>query len=269
MTRSDQFDLSLVMPCYNETENLPYSVPRLFRAFEAAGYRLQLVAVDNGSRDGTWERIHQLAATHQVITPVKVDVNVGFGNGILVGLPHARAAWIGTVAADGQVDAEDLVRLYDAAAGTDGGVLAKVRRRFRMDGFARKIISICYNGFVWCLWPGIGTLDVNGQPRMMRREVWDAMTLSSTNWLLDPEMVIKAHYMGLRILELNVFARMRGNGLSHVRVATCWEFFRELVRARLTGRFTGWRGRLPALPKPAEAASVVPDGSPKEAATTR
>lgn len=247
MPQSERPDISLVMPCYNEVESLPYSVPRLLRAFEAAGYRLQLVTVNNGSRDRTWEVINQFASEHPEITPVMVETNIGFGNGVISGLPHAIAPWVGTVAADGQVDAEDLVRLYEAAMGTDGKVLAKVRRRFRMDGFLRKIISVGYNGFVWMLWPGIGTLDVNGQPRIMRRERWQAMDLRSTNWLLDPEMIIKAHYMGLRILELNVFARMRGNGLSHVRFSTCWEFFIHLLKMRFSGELSAWRGHLPAI----------------------
>lgn len=238
---ADRPHISLVMPCYNEEESLPYSVPRLLRAFERAGYRLQLVAVNNGSRDRTWALINEYAAAHPEITPVMVETNIGFGNGILAGLPHATARWVGTVAADGQVDAEDLVRLYEAAVGTDGAVLVKVRRRFRMDGFLRKIISVGYNSFVWSLWPGLGTLDVNGQPRLMRRERWEEMNLQSTNWLLDPEMVIKAHYMGLRILELNVFARMRSNGLSHVRLATCWEFFTHLLRMRFSGALREWR----------------------------
>lgn len=235
--------LSLVMPCYNEEESLPYSIPRLLRAFEQAGHRLELVAVDNGSRDRTWELIGQFAARHPEVTPVRIAANIGFGNGILTGIEHARAPWVGTVAADGQVDAEDLVRLFEAAVGTDGSMLVKVRRRFRMDGFLRKIISICYNGFVWILWPGIGTLDVNGQPRLMRRERWREMGLQSRNWLLDPEMVVKAHYMGMGVLELNVFARMRSNGISHVRVSTCWEFFVHLLRMRFGGELRQWRSR--------------------------
>jgi glycosyltransferase involved in cell wall biosynthesis len=233
--------VSLIMPCYNEEESLPYTVPRLLRAFEREHYRLQLVTVDNGSRDRTWEIIQAFAAEHPGITPVRVEKNIGFGNGILQGIASATAPWVGTVAADGQVDAEDLVRLYEAACATDGMIVAKVRRRFRMDGFLRKIISIGYNGFVWTLWPRLGSLDVNGQPRLMRREVLHAMQLTSTNWLLDPEMLVKAHYLGVRVLELNVFARMRGNGLSHVRMSTCWEFFVHLLRMRFSGDLAAWR----------------------------
>ena len=86
-----------------------------------------------------------------------MEVNIGFGQGILAGIPACTAPWVGMVAADGQVDAEDVVRLYEAAASTNARVFAKVRRRFRMDGFLRKLISIGYNAYVLMLWPGIGS----------------------------------------------------------------------------------------------------------------
>ena len=243
--------LSLIMPCYNEEDNVEYRVPRLLRAFEAAGHRLQVVAVNNGSTDRTGALLAQLAGSHADVTVVTVPKNIGFGQGILAGIPHCVAPWVGMVAADGQVDEEDVVRLFDAARVAHGPVLAKVRRRFRMDGPLRKVVSIGYNLYVRMLWPRLGSIDVNGNPRMMPREVLLAMQLESTNWLLDPEMLIKAQYLGVRVLELNVFARMRGNGLSHVRASTCWEFAIELIRFRFARRYRRWRSTLslPSLPE--------------------
>ena len=191
--------------------------------------------MDNGSTDGTGEILRELCRRHARLSTHRVPMNQGYGNGILEGIPLASADWVGMIPADGQVDAEDVVRLYEAALATDGQVVAKVRRRFRLDGFAREVVSIAYNALVLMLWPGIGTLDMNGSPKLMRREALLAMGLTSRHWFLDPELMIKAHYMGLRVLEVNVFARMRGTGLSHVRASTCWEFFAELVRYRFTG----------------------------------
>ena len=74
------------------------------------------------------------------------------------------------------------------------------------------------------VWPRLASIDVNGSPKILPRDAVTAMQLESKGWLLDPEILIKAHYMGLRILEFNVFARMRGSGLSHVRPGHCWEF---------------------------------------------
>ena len=76
------------------------------------------------------------------------------------------------------------------------------------------------------------------------------MQLESKRWFLDPEILIKSSHLGVRVLELNAFARMRGRGLSHVRAATCWEFFRELLRYRFTGYLGPWKTRVaPELAK--------------------
>jgi glycosyltransferase involved in cell wall biosynthesis len=230
------------MPCYNEAGNVPSTVPRLVRAFANSDVRFEIVTVDNGSKDNTWAKLSELAERYPgVVCPVRVETNIGFGNGILQGMRHARGKWIGTVAADGQVDAEDVLRLYEACADTDEWIVGKVRRRYRMDGFMRKVISVGYNLFVRILWPRLGSWDVNGQPRMLRRDLAAVMDLQSTNWLFDPEMLIKAHYMGVRVIEVNVFARMRGSGLSHVRMATCWEFFTYLLGFRFSGKLKAWR----------------------------
>src|SRR2546425_9711414 len=78
-------DLSLVMPCYNEEEVVGYTIPGLVRAFGARGHRLELVAVDNGSTDRTGEIIQQLSREHPGVVLQRVEVNQGYGNGILSG----------------------------------------------------------------------------------------------------------------------------------------------------------------------------------------
>ena len=237
-TRPTHPDVTFIVPCYNEEAIIEYTIPRLLKAFEQAGYRLELVAVDNGSADRTGEIIKGMAARNPAIVHHRVEVNEGYGKGVLEALPLCTAPWVGIIPADGQVDAEDVVRLYEAVVTTDGKVLGKVRRRFRMDGPQRAIISIIYNVFVRTLWPRLESLDINGSPKLLPREVIASMDLQSKDWLLDPEIMIKAHYMGIRILELNAFSRMRGNGVSHVRGATCWRFVWYLLLFRFSRQ---WR----------------------------
>lgn len=246
-------DVSFVMPAYNEEAVVGQTVRRLVGAFDRAGVRLELVVVDNGSRDRTGEIVATLARELRGITPHRLEVNVGYGNGVLAGIPLCTAPWVGIIPADGQVDAEDAVRLYTDAAETGMPVLAKARRRFRMDGPIRKLVSIAYNLFFRLLFPGVQSLDINGLPKILPREVLLRMRLSSRQWLLDPEIMIKAHYMGVRVLEYNCFARMRGNGLSHVRASTAWDFFTALLRYRFSGEFGAWREE--ALQSPAMNAS--------------
>jgi len=246
--------ISFVMPCYNEEDIIEYTIPKLVEAFDVAGIDLELVAVDNGSRDRTGEIIGDLARRYPAIVPHRVDLNEGYGKGVLAGLTRCRAPWFGIIPADGQVDAEDVVRLFEAVRVSNRPVLAKVRRRFRLDGLLRKVISTGYNAFVRLLWPRLQSIDINGSPKILPREVVERMHLESKGWLLDPEIMIKAHYMGLDVLEFNVFGRMRSAGVSHVRPATCWEFLRALLRFRFSLR---WRRRIAAPARTPSGAMVA------------
>jgi glycosyltransferase involved in cell wall biosynthesis len=238
---SERPELTLVIPCYNEAESIPYTLPALCAAFAKSGRALEIVAVDNGSRDETAEALAALAAKGLPVRTVTVTVNQGYGFGLLSGIPEAHGEWVGFIPADGQVDAEDVVRLFEALVPCGPLTLGKVRRRFRMDGTRRKLVSIAYNALVWVLWPGLRSIDVNGTPKIVHHEVLARLALESKRWFFDPEMLIKAHYLGVRVLELNAFARMRGRGQSNVRASTCWEFFRELLRYRFTSHLRPWK----------------------------
>ncbi len=230
-------EISFIVPCYNEQDIVGYTVPRLLSAFETHNYDLELVVVDNGSTDRTGEIIRELAAKYKRIVFNHVEVNQGYGHGVISSIECCNSKWIGIIPADGQVDAEDVVRLYEALITTDGMFIGKVRRRFRMDGMYRKVVSTAYNLFFRALWPTLASIDVNGSPKIMPADYMKAMNLRSKGWLLDPEMMIKGHNMGLKVLELNVFARMRGNGVSHVKVETCWEFLTNLLSFRFSRKW--------------------------------
>lgn len=233
--------LSLIMPCYNEEDVIGYTIPRLVQAFERSGYPLELVACDNGSSDRTGEIIQEFIDQGLPIVFNRIEVNEGYGNGVLRSIPLCTGDWIGIIPADGQVDSEDVVRVYESVARSNGLVLGKVFRRFRLDGAWRSFVSTIYNMFMLVLWPKIGSVDVNGSPKILHRDVIAAMKLESKNWLLDPEIMIKAGYMGISVIEMNSFARMREHGESHVQVATIWSFISTLLAFRFGQKLKTWR----------------------------
>ena len=230
-------DLSLVIPCYNEETVVSRTIGKLLDEFAKAGHRLEVIAVDNGSRDRTGEILRGWAARNPAVICHRVEQNEGYGNGVLAGLPLATAPWVGIIPADGQVDAEDVVRLYEVAQSSKHWVIAKVRRRFRLDGFVRKIVSVGYNVTFRLMWPTIASIDINGTPKIMPREALPAMRLTSKGWFLDPEIMIKSHALGMQVLELNVFARLRGGGVSNVKPGACWDYFSNMLRYRFSGKW--------------------------------
>jgi dolichol-phosphate mannosyltransferase len=230
-----------VMPCYNEEEVVAGTVHDLLSAFARAGRRLELVAVDNGSRDRTGEILAGLALRHPNVVVATVAVNQGYGNGLLAGIPRCSAPWVGVLCADGQVGADDVVKLFESAARSPVPRLFKVRRRFRMDGWRRKVTSILYNLVAAGMFGGLGTIDVNGNPKILPRACLERMRLESKDWFLDAEMMIKAKRMRLPVLEVNVLGHARGGGASNVHPSTCWEFAKNLLAYRF-----GRKGRIEA-----------------------
>ncbi len=229
--------LSLVVPAYNEEEVLGFTVSQLLRAFESLSMPLELVVVDNGSKDRTGEIIESFAKEDSRVKPVRVEKNRGIGWGIQNGFRACTGAWVGYIPADGQVDAQDVAHLYEAASSTNGRVVAKVRRHFRVDGFKRKVVSISYNGFFRALWPTVRSLDINGCPKLLPKPAIDHMYIESNEWMMDPEIMVKSLVLNLKIMEFNVFGRMRGGGVSQVRSSTLKEFTQTLIESKFTGRW--------------------------------
>lgn len=228
-------DISLVMPCYNEEEVVAKTVEQLLAAFEQGGYRLELVVVNNGSNDRTGDILQRIARTDANVIYHHVEINKGYGYGVRQGLPLCTAPWVGIIVADGQVDPVDVVKLFDVAGQGKGPRLLKVRRRFRMDGFKRKVVSILYNLLTTAMFGGLHSIDINGSPKILPRRYLERMNLTSDDWFLDAEIMIKAKRLGLGVFEQNVLAQMRPGGSSNVNAGTCGEFIVNLLRYRFGG----------------------------------
>lgn len=225
-------DSSLVIPCYNEEESLRATAVSLARSFREREMPMELVLVDNGSTDGTAAVIDALAAEGLPVVKVTVERNRGYGYGVLQGLQAARGRFVGFLCADSQVGAEDVAQCYELARAATTPKMIKVRRRFRMDGLRRKVISIVYNGVANVMFTGLRSIDINGNPKVMPRDALQRMNLVSEDWFLDAEVMIKAKQQDLPVYEMNVMAQMRPEGFSHVRANTCWEFLKNLLRYR-------------------------------------
>lgn len=225
-------EISLVIPCYNEERAIASTATQLADEFSRHNISLELILVDNGSTDGTREVIDSLIAEGWPIHKVVVEKNQGYGCGVIAGLTRARGRFVGFSCADEQVEAHDVYKLYNLAAKSSTPKLFKVRRRFRLEGFARRLVSVTYNTLTSILFGDLGSMDLNANPKLLPREYAVAMRLASKDWFLDAEVMIKARLMNLPIFEMNVFSLLRSEGASNVRPATCWEFVQNLFSHR-------------------------------------
>lgn len=236
-------DLSIAISCYNEEECLPLTIPALASALAEAGIDYELVLVDNGSVDRTGKIIEELAASGLPIVKGVVPENQGLGLGFRTGFSLSRGSFVATQCADGQVAPADLIRVYDALRRQPGPAIAKVRRRFRQDSWLRKVVSVSYNGLMHLLFPGIKALDVNGNPKLVSRETLRLLDLTSDDWFLDAEILLKARHLGLPVIEIDVPGFAREAGGSSVVPATVIEFLANIAAYRMGGPWREWKRR--------------------------
>lgn len=130
--------LTFIIPCFNEEEVLPSTLERLLTAGEAAGVSFEVLAIDDGSTDRTWELIRAAAAAHpQVVRGLRFDGNFGQEPALFAGLAHARGEYVFMLDADLQ-DPPELAATMLAKAREGFDVVYGVRRsRAGESGFKR------------------------------------------------------------------------------------------------------------------------------------
>lgn len=105
-------ELTVVAPCYNEELNVDALCARTLAVFDAMPIPVELVLVDDGSRDDTWGRISAAMAADPRVRGVRHPKNRGIVGGWLSGLEHARAPLVCLIDSDLQNRPEDIPRLH-------------------------------------------------------------------------------------------------------------------------------------------------------------
>lgn len=223
-------ELSLAIPFYNEAPNISYVLDEIVVTLDDAGIAFEILAVNNGSRDDTGPFIDAYGEKEPRVVPIHVEKNLGYGNGILRGLGRTKGAYCGYTWGDGQVKAKDLLRIFTALKST-GADLSKALRVTRHDGFFRLVQTRCY--FIVFLllfwWP---QKDPNGCPKLFIRESFERINPKSKDWLLDPEILIKAKKLKMKVVHTPVVFNKRERGKSKVNLMTTISFFWGLLKMR-------------------------------------
>jgi len=107
----DTIDVSVVVPVYDEAATIDALVQRVRATMSDLGVRWELVVVDDGSRDGSGERLDEIAADERRLRVVHLADNSGQSAALWCGFLHARGSVIATLDGDLQVYPEDLPEL--------------------------------------------------------------------------------------------------------------------------------------------------------------
>jgi len=184
-----------------------------------------------GSDDTTPDVVRELAAGDPRIVCSAVVKEGMMGWDLRSGLAVATGQYLAVIDGDGQVLVEDLVRIYRLLR-EQGLDLAKTYRKQRGDGLKRKVISLVFNGLFHVLFPGVLARDINAKPKILTRAAFERMTLQSSDWFIDAEIMIQARGLGLRVGETETeFLGLTGRR-SFITMAAVFEFLRNLLRYR-------------------------------------
>ena len=204
-------NLSLVIPCYNEQDNLPLLFKKLL---EIQAKFNEIILVDNGSTDNTSLIIENFIKNNDsCIKILKLKKNIGYGNGIMSGIRKSSGQIIAWTHADLQTDPQDVVDAYEyfMSKNGDSNFLLKGKRKKRkffdklFTGLMSIISSIAFN---------IKLSDINAQPKMFSRDFIKCIDNAPNDFSLDLFILVKAIKMNYNILEYPVMFKNRNFGIS-------------------------------------------------------
>jgi glycosyltransferase involved in cell wall biosynthesis len=162
--------LTVIVPCYNESEVLPLLEARLRPVLDGLGQSYQVVMVDDGSRDGTGETLRKMATTWRQLRPLLLARNVGHQMALTAGLDHADGDYVVTMDADLQDPPELIPVMLERAVGQAVDVVyARRSDRSKDSRFKRWTAAAYYD--VMRRSAGVDLPDNVGDFRLLSRRV--------------------------------------------------------------------------------------------------
>ncbi|MFH2069958.1 MAG: glycosyltransferase family 2 protein [Elusimicrobiota bacterium] len=226
-------DLSIVIPFYNEEENVEKVCGDLSNEFTKHSIHYEIVAVNNGSYDRTPELLKKLAGKYPQIKVVTVEINQGYGWGVIQGLKSATGKYVGYMAGDGQIKPEDVVRVFKKIK-EEGLDFAQGKRITREDGFLRKINSKIFNILFQFFFPN-PSIDIGSNPKIFTRSLYEKISPVSKDWFIDSEFIIKSSSLGAKMSEVPLSFQKREKGNSHIKLSASFQMLKNILRWKFYG----------------------------------
>lgn len=206
---------SLIIPCYNEAKTLPSLLCRLNECYGGTeGY--EIILVDNGSTDDSPAILAGAVATMPFARTVRVELNQGYGWGILQGLAAAKGEYLGWTHADMQTDPGDALQGF-AKLCTQGGNRAFVKGRRYGRPLADSAFTVgmsCFDSLLF----GLPLWDINAQPTLFTRAFYETWNKPPKDFALDLFAYANAAKQKLPIERFPVLFGKRQHGISHWNV---------------------------------------------------
>ena len=218
--------LSIVVPCYNEAENIPLILSRFNEVVKRSD--IEVILVNNGSKDNSHEVLASLLPQYSFARTVKVEVNQGYGFGIVSGLKAGEGEFLSYTHADMQTDPADLIKALNMMEAEEQSENCYVKgdRKGRpfFDQFFTSGMSlfetIYMNTKLW---------DINAQPNLFHRKFFESLNDIPDDFSLDLYFLYKAKKLGLKVIRFDVRfpERVHGESSWNTGLAAKWKFIKR------------------------------------------
>ncbi|MDO8757390.1 MAG: glycosyltransferase family 2 protein [Elusimicrobiota bacterium] len=226
--------LSALIPVYNEEENLPALGKEVSEALDAIGKPYEVILVDDGSKDRSFEEIQKLVKKYPGFKAVRFARNAGQTAAMLAGIQHASGDLIVCLDADMQNDARDVPKLL--AKLDEGYDVVSGWRKDRQDRFLdRKLPSLLANGMISKV-TGVHLHDYGCTLKLYKAEFLKPLRLYGEMHRFVPAL---AGFLGARVAEVPVNHRARTAGVSKYGISRTFKVLLDLMTVKFMDRFLG------------------------------
>lgn len=229
---TSELDLSVLVPLYQEQDNVSILVNRLFEVLNQLGLSFEIIAVDDGSRDATLAKLQAEAAKHPELKVISLRRNYGQTAAMMAGIDYASGACLITIDADLQNDPEDIPVLlekmkegYDVVSGWRQNRKDAAIRRTLISRIANRVIS-------WA--SGVRLKDYGCTLKAYRAEIIKGVRLYGEMHRFIP---IYASWMGARITEIPVRHHPRRFGSSKYGLERVGKVILDLLVVKFLERY--------------------------------
>lgn len=204
---------SIVVPCYNEAENLPNLIAR-FQALRQTNSDWELLLVDNGSTDDSAAVFQRELAKpgREFIQLVTVpSPNVGYGHGIVTGLRAAKGKYLAWTHADGQTPPSDVLKAFELLLDSPDPQRAIVKGRRRKRPLKDVLFTQGMQAVATAVL-GENLADINGQPKAFPRALLELADAPPVDLSLDLYFfwLAKKHHFEVRTMDVFFGEREHG-----------------------------------------------------------
>ncbi len=230
--REDRVDVSIVIPLLNEAESLPELYQRIVAALEEAGVSFEVLFVDDGSRDGSFETIRRFRENDDRVRAIRFRRNYGKSAALAVGFEAVRGDAVVTMDADLQDDPAEVPGMVDLLG--EGYDLVSGWKKDRKDPLSKRLPSKLFNRVTGIV-SGLRLHDFNCGLKAYRREVVETIPVYGE---LHRYLPVLAHWAGFRVTETPVLHHPRKHGSSKFGLGRFTHGFFDLLTVYFVSNYT-------------------------------